>query len=444
MPSHNAKQNTFNKLGSLNIFLLLLGLACIVIALVNIGYSYFSTSSIRNTAPTKHHQAQLLADHGGPLAVVVTAVNSARRSALRNADLISNIVTALPTSTKVFILSNDRQAFTIENNKQRYDVEFIDIPTDNPITIWPQDPFLVLQDNKGSIKLLKSKQFSRAGDDYMANAIANKLEIPIINSALTFEGGNIVADNDYIYIGANTIAMNAEALGINEVAVVELFQNELGREVVVIGPVPQPIPHIDMMLTPLGNKKIVVADSRLAADIVATTLENNPERISTFERDTEANFFGHPAIETIQLDDDTQLQPPNLQGKTQDAIQAGREMADYFDDIAISLAQRGLKVVRMPFLQTSSFTRDIQQQATERPYKETLDYPVLTYNNIISVNQPDTQQVYLPQYGLKALDNAAVEAWQNAGYVVIKVPGFINSALYGGALRCAVKVLRRH
>ncbi len=51
--------------------------------------------------------------------------------------------------------------------------------------------------------------------------------------------------------------------------------------------------------------------------------------------------------------------------------------------------------------------------------------------------------VYLPTYGWASLDNAAAETWRDQGYEVVQIPGFTTNAMYGGALRCSVKVLRR-
>jgi hypothetical protein len=51
--------------------------------------------------------------------------------------------------------------------------------------------------------------------------------------------------------------------------------------------------------------------------------------------------------------------------------------------------------------------------------------------------------VYLPRYGFPALDGAAEAAWREIGSKVIGVDGFAISALYGGALRCTLKVLER-
>ncbi len=52
--------------------------------------------------------------------------------------------------------------------------------------------------------------------------------------------------------------------------------------------------------------------------------------------------------------------------------------------------------------------------------------------------------VYLPAYGWAALDTAAADAWRALDYDVVVIPGFTTTAMYGGALRCSVKVLSRN
>jgi hypothetical protein len=51
--------------------------------------------------------------------------------------------------------------------------------------------------------------------------------------------------------------------------------------------------------------------------------------------------------------------------------------------------------------------------------------------------------VFLPRYGLEALDEAAASVWRDLGFAVHPVDGLTNSAMYGGSLRCCVKVIRR-
>lgn len=70
-------------------------------------------------------------------------------------------------------------------------------------------------------------------------------------------------------------------------------------------------------------------------------------------------------------------------------------------------------------------------------------YPMLTYNNVLVEEGPEGRIVYLPRCGWAAMDDAARHAWQTLGFPPRPVQGLTISAMYGGALRCAVKVLAR-
>src|SRR5687767_8895717 len=200
----------------------------------------------------------LLPDVGARPSLVAVSANSARRAALRNADLVTNLVNGLPVSTKFLILTNDRAAFTVTRNDQPDRIRFLDLPFENLITIWPQDPFLVLTGPGGAVTLLTAKDFERADDRLMANAVAWEASYGVQASGLFFEGGNIVSDREHVFIGANTIRQNALELDVPEPEVVLRFEEELGRPVLVVGPVPQAVSHIDMALTPLGDGRLAL------------------------------------------------------------------------------------------------------------------------------------------------------------------------------------------
>jgi hypothetical protein len=386
--------------------------------------------------------ARILPDAGGRIELVVTSVNSARRSALPNAALVGNIVNALPQSARVLIMTNDRSAFTIASNPAPERVEFIELPADNPITIWPQDPFVVLRETDGTHRLHASKDFDRAGDAMMAEEIGEALGWPVSTSAMVFEGGNVIADEKQVFIGENTVRYNAVTSGVADVEVVKALERELGRPVTVIGPSPQPVPHLDMMLTAVGADVLVLADSGWGAEIAARELEANPGSVEGFERNTVNEFFGHTEIRERVTPEGDVIEAPVLAGATARAIEDSRRHAEYFDALARTLQERGFEVRRVPFLQTWTNGDDVESPS-ERPFRSVLDYPVLTYNNVLVETRADRKFVYLPQYGLDALDRAARERWQTMGYDVIPIRGFTTSALYGGALRCSVKVLSR-
>lgn len=393
----------------------------------------------RSTAPVRvEPAARLLADtEGRPLRVAI-AVNSARRAALRSTEFVNNVVSGLPEDTSILLLVNDADAFEIvaAGWPQRLDV--VELPNDNSMTIWPQDPFLVLEGWDGT-RLLTSKTFERAGDRLMATEIAKRTGYRLEASELDFEGGNIVSDDEHILIGANTIRFNAIELGLAEAEVAGRFQDELGRPVLVVGPVPQPVAHIDMMLTPLGDGRIALADAEEGARIAALALEAEPETVAEFERYCEKYFFGHPAIDAVMGKDGQTFAAPEVRGRTGDMIELSRTIAPVLDGIAESLESYGYKVERIPFLFGGP---EINEPGDPEAVRHA-DYPMLTYNNVLIERSGDSPVVYLPRYGWAAMDDAATAAWEHIGFTTRPIEGLTISAMYGGALRCAVKVLER-
>lgn len=389
-----------------------------------------------------HGGFELLADTGGRIEQTVISVNSARRAVLRNAELISNIVNGLPTATRFGIITNDRKAFTVASNPWPERVRFLELPADNPITIWTQDPFLVLRDSDGHVKLLVPREFERAGDRAMAALVADTYGYETAESKLFFEGGNIVADEWHAFIGADTIRYNAKRWMATEEQIVALFEQELGRPVLVIGPSPQPIGHIDMMLTPLGNGRVALADAAAGAAVVEQAINADETAVRDFEQTTQDYFFGAPGITRLAAARGNSIEAPELLGKTGEMVAASKKVAPLLDGIATALAQHGYDVVRIPFLYGGPGA-DPGADAGREKGGSAATYPMLTYNNVLVEQDEKQLTVYLPRYGLTQLDAAAVAAWAKLGFATRPVDGLTVSAMYGGALRCSVKVLER-
>ena len=383
----------------------------------------------------------LLPDVGGRPQVVAVNVNSARRATLRNASLVTNLVNGLPPSTRFVVLTNDRSAFTVARNDRPDRIRFLDLPRESPFTIWTQDPFLVLTNAIGDVTLLTSRAFERADDRMMAEAIAKDGGAPyrLRASGLSFEGGNIVSDREHVFIGANTVRANAFELKVSEAEIVLRFEEELGRSVLVMGPVPQPVGHIDMMITPLGNGRIALADPAAGARLAERALEEDPASVETFERWVEEYFFGDPTIREVRGVDGP-IDVPQVRGKTREMIEWSWKVAAELDGVAKSLTERGYHVERIPFLFGGP---DVHPADADHGQSMTAAYPMLTYNNVLVEDGPDGKFVYLPRYGWPVLDRAAEQAWQALGFTTRPIDGLTISAMYGGALRCAVKVLAR-
>lgn len=383
---------------------------------------------------------KLLPDVGGNIELVVVSVNSARSSSLRNADLTSAIINQLPPRIKVLILAPDRDAFTVASNPWPDRISFVAMPEKYRLTIWPQDPFLVLQGDGGT-RLLAAPEFARADDTQMASALSAQLNLPIEYTSLAFEGGNIVADESYVFIGANTIHLNAIEQDVPDLEIAKTFKRELGRPVIVVGPAPQPVGHIDMMLTPLGDHKLMLADPAWGARLAQRELTENPDAVAAFEKRCEQNFFGHSAIEQLESIDGEIIRPPEIVGATRFAIDDSNAIAASMDAVAAKLELLGFEVARMPFLQRKPDLPAEVAAGETIPGKP--DYPQITYNNVLLETINGKKTVYLPAYGWATLDTAAADAWRAQGYDVVTIPGFTTTAMYGGALRCSVKVLSR-
>ena len=405
----------------------------------------------RSAELTTHElSSTLLADTGGSISSVVISVNSARRAALRNADLVSNIVNGLPASTRVYIFANDLSAFTVAKNPWPDRIEFVEIPFSNPITIWTQDPFLVLKSETDPQKttLLMSREFERAGDDLMAQNLADAAGYTLKRSELYFEGGNVVSDEKFTLIGGNTIRYNAIAQQIEEAAVVEQFQRELNRQVLVVGPVPQPVAHIDMAITPMGQGRIAIADAKMGIRIAQQALDSDPASIEAFETYCEEHFFGHPSITKVKGQEGEEISAPQLRGKTRELLELNSRVAPILDGIASSLENFGYTITRIPFFFGGPESRDLTEEDGEEESQEASTgtvaaFPMLTYNNVLLEMKPTGNTAFIPRYGWPAMDNAAEQAWQAAGFKTRAIEGLTISAMYGGALRCSVKVLEK-
>jgi hypothetical protein len=420
--------------------------------LLALGAAALAVRSLPVRGPeTQEPVARVLPDDGGAILQVACIASSARRSSLRNAPLVAGIVNALPASAHIAVLTNDRDAFVVASDPTPGRVDFIDLPANLNFTIWPQDPFVVVVGSDGPA-LLASADFPRLDDRVLGEQLAKRLGWPCRVSELLFEGGNIVAGRRHVFIGANTIAQNALRLDIDQTEVARRFQRELGRPVVVVGPLPQPVGHIDMMLTPLDDHRLALADTQWGARLAREHLRRNPRNVTDFENSCERMCFGDPAIRELRGPGGETMRPPKIVGQTAAAIDGSEAIAAKLDRLAEELAKFDYQVERVPMLYGIEMA--IDRPAANHPSQSNRQsaasdghrqgrYPTLTYNNVLMETRPEGRVVYLPQYGFDPLDQAGREAWKRLSFRVVPVGGFAVSALHGGSLRCCAKVLRR-
>lgn len=200
-----------------------------------------------------------------------------------------------------------------------------------------------------------------------------------------FEGGDLLADEDNAFILANCLARNSPLDVDDRAGLLQRMEGTLGKRIVPIGDTPEEVPdhHICMVLTPLGNACVAVADPWLGLE----------------------EFRKNPAGEAVDIETDTSKYEP-------------------FGNVIRCMEEKGFRVVRIPFLLTRA----------PRVY--------VSYNNVILERRGDEQRIYMPVYGIPALDRAAGAAFEKQGWRVIPVR---VSKLYRhtGSLRCQVGIIQR-
>jgi hypothetical protein len=94
-------------------------------------------------------------------------------------------------------------------------------------------------DGGGAAMLLPRVGGERAmsGDPLCPKLLNEHFSMPVVRSKLFWDGGNILFDDVHCLIGANTIALNIQRLGLSESEVVTAFQSEFGVDVSVAGDV---------------------------------------------------------------------------------------------------------------------------------------------------------------------------------------------------------------
>lgn len=377
---------------------------------------------------------KILSDVGSKIRLVACSATSARTSSLRNAELVSNIVNGLPQDVHVLLLVNDRSAFEASANNSR--VTFVEMPPDSDISIWPQDPFVVVQ-GKSTTKLITPCSFNREDDERMPKQLASILNLEVVHSEMHFEGGNIVCGEDCVFIGYDTITHNAVLLDESPKSIVRRFSKLFGRPVMVVGKSSQAVGHIDLIVTPLGDRRVAVADSRAGARLAAEAINDSPNKVQDFERQCEEMFFGREDVAELRDRDGNLLKRPNVHGQTDKVLAASLRLAPSLDSVAKQLSHAGYTVVRVPALiPDQNVTGNDENDNAVR-------YPFLSYSNVLVEKRQNQSVVYLPQYGFEKLDKAAVQTWKALGCKVKPVPGFSTSSMYGGGLRCCTKVLLR-
>lgn len=264
------------------------------------------------------------------------------------------------------------------------------VVTGFPVTPWARDRFGALAaDGKPVIAVppvRSNMPGPRGQDDRVPELLAASLPgstcrpLPFL-----FEGGDLLADADRAFILANCLARNSPRDVDDRPELLRVMETALGKPIVLIGETPEQVPdhHICMVLTPLGDNRVAVADPWQGLD--------------AWQQD--------PPVEAVDVETNLSAYAP-------------------FGNVIRSLEENGFEVVRIPFLLTR----------TPRVY--------VSYNNVILERRGADKRVYMPVYGMPSLDRAAGEAFEKQGWRVMPIR-VAKLYRHTGSLRCQVGVIRR-
>ncbi len=262
-----------------------------------------------------------------------------------------------------------------------------------PITVWARDRYIARQTY--SLSARAATVVPSASPDY-DHVFLNDLRIPhekwLGASApepehirLHIEGGNVISNRRHVFVGANALRDNANIGSKGELR--RDLTDALGRDVILVddGHGAVPWPHIDMYVTPIGDQVLIVGSPSLA-------------------------------MELLDSCEDSRI-PKGMRGDRQ--VPDARK----FDAVARRLERLGYRIIRLPALTKGNSW-------------------MVTYNNVLIDDQGQTRTVYMPTYGIPALDEAAREVYESLGFRVCPIDASRISRL-GGAIRCMANVTLR-
>jgi len=293
------------------------------------------------------------------------------------------------------------------------------------VSPWVRDYYLQARARDGSqVALLHNPEHYRgAGGPWQSldptDFVAAVPGLKATPTTLRVDGGDVVADDERVFAARAPIDA-ASACG--ELGCPGQFERGVeerwGRPVTWI-PTAHATPsgHADIVLMPAGNHAVAMGNVALAVSLLERVSAQDKarfiERFRTFTReppDPQAAPIEHDRI-FEQLAADSRI-PQRL-----------AELAT----IERQLGDLTYKAVRVPYL-------------TLDPVRYGL-YLTITYTNVVFDVRGDHKTVYVPVYGLGALDDAATRAWRELGYEVVPIDA-LGPAIHGGALRCLSQVTR--
>ncbi len=310
-------------------------------------------------------------------------------------EVLSDLFASLPTDVTVHVVVADHAEFAFLQSELASrgigaGLRMRPLVTGMPITPWAKDRFGTMRDGDTPVIALPGVRTmlsgARANDERVPELICDRLSrVRAKVLPFHFEGGDLISDATNVYVAATLLDRNQPTTVLERQRLISLIETTFKKHAVVIGESGAEVPdhHIGMYLTPLGNSTVALGDPDMGRRL--------------------CRELG--IAESVELESDESAYEP-------------------FRNVIRVMQTQGFKIVRVPLVLTT----------TPRVY--------LTYNNAILESDAGHKRIYMPVYGVTALDRAATRIFQQQGLTVLPVRvGKIYR--HTGSLRCLVGIIDR-
>jgi hypothetical protein len=345
-------------------------------------------------------------------------------------------------------------------------VKIIDGKADKGFSIWIRDSMIPVDNKDGTTTtLIQDRTYWPGPEDAKIPPLFSQNNDDVKtrpHPALRIDGGNVLSNQSEIIVGHDSVNHTTALLqelakdpkwkseivhfyeiksgnevqpegapgGKGKVTMNEMwhdiapmvFESEFERKVFVIGKddpataqvEEQPAFHIDMAVTPIGNRKFLVGDPGMAINVFNSLAPEERVKVNA-SMNRECGF-----------------PPENDMISTLIKVNGSAEHQQNFDNVAQELKGEGYDIERIPCM---------------IGLRTTWSLPYLTYNNCIQENYTDdngkqVKKVYLPTYGCEPLEKIAMAAYEREGFQVVPLKMAAVSILEG-AIRCSSYPLAR-
>ncbi len=255
-----------------------------------------------------------------------------------------------------------------------------------PVTSWARDRYVAIRDGDRSAFL--TPRIDRVDPEYLGDlAGAHASAAPSARcfpTGYSFEGGDVACNGTHAFIGWKTVTDNLENGMTDDIEAA--FARMFGCPLVVVGRPAPPHEHLDMFMTVVDERTVLLGDPVLGLELLGREPADNV---------------------------------PDFDAWTQVALHSG--LLARYECVLNELERQGLTVRRLPIVHGE-------------------DGNVLTWNNAVIERRADGRRAYMPAYGLPELDEVAARAFREVGVAVLPID-VAAIAPSGGTVRCLTNVI---